>query len=738
MRRKISLALSAVLLFTTIVWAADNDGWTEAPYTEAAQNGAWEEWCEKWETEKNNWEKISLTPGADETQLNFAWYSKDSSETPEFRWYEDDTLSPAGAQIVTQSNAVLGYYSNKVTVEGIEPGTTYYYSYTVDGEWTEPVEYTSADSTDSFSFVFFGDPQIGSSNENIPTGESSELGQDRSVRNDSFNWNNTVEKAYELNPELSFMVSAGDQIQTRDKSNSDSSHATYTENEIEYTGYLSPELLKKIPVATTIGNHDALSTNYTYHFNNPNASDIGSTYAGGDYYFTYGNVLFIMINTNNTNVAEHGSFIEDVCNEYPDTSWRIVTLHQDIYGSGEHSNEPEILELRYGLIPILEENNIDVVLTGHDHTYSRSYIMKGGTMDESNFISQDDYDLYIDGEKEIDSTYNNYLTSIEDADHITSTEDVVINPDGILYLTANSASGSKYYDLVEHQQAYIAARWQEDVPTFSMIDVSDNRFTINTYRTDTMEKIDTEFTIIKDSSASSTDTSTEETTETSTETSTDALTQTTTESSTEISTDASTQATTETSTETTTKKHSGGSSGAGASSLTVNGYTTTETTETTTEETSNLTAHEKTEETTVSVTSNTVKVSIGSTDVEINGSTKSMDIAPYIQISSNSTMVPLRFVVLAISEGNIDDADSANAVQWDAVSKTVTINANDNIITFTSGSNVMTINGVKQTMDNGAEAEIKDGRMFIPFRALGNALGVNVDWDAETKTATYS
>ena len=146
---------------------------------------------------------------------------------------------------------------------------------------------------------------------------------------------------------------------------------------------------------------------------------------------------------------------------------------------------------------------------------------------------------------------------------------------------------------------------------------------------------------------------------------------------------------------------------------------------------------EETEETTVSVTSNTVKVSIGSTDVEINGSTESMDVAPYIQSSSNSTMVPLRFVALAVSGGNIDGADSTNAVQWDAVSKTVTINANNNVITFTAGSNVMTVNGVRQTMDNGAAAEIKDSRMFIPFRALGNALGVNVDWDADTKTAVY-
>ncbi len=711
MRKKIALALSAIMLFSSIIWAADNDGWTEAPYTQAAENGAWDEWCSVWETEKNNWEKISLTPGEDESKLNFAWYSKDSSDVPEFRWYEDEALSPAGACTVIQTDAVPGYCSNKVTVNNITPATTYYYSYTVDGEWTEPVEYTSAASTSDFSFALIGDPQIGSSYENTATGETTELGQDRAVRNDSFNWNDTVEKAYELNPEISFMVSAGDQIQSRDKKTSDTTHSTYTTNEIEYTGYLSPELLKQIPVATTIGNHDALSSNYTYHFNNPNASDYGTTYAGGDYYFQYGNALFIMINTNNTNIEEHSSLIKRACASYKNAPWKIVTLHQDIYGSGEHSNEPEIMELRYGLIPVFEENGIDVVLTGHDHTYSRSYIMKGGDLDESNFISEDDYDAYVDGDVEIDEKYENYLTSIEDADHITSTEDVVTNPDGILYLTANSASGSKYYDLVEHQQAYIAARWQEDVPTFSMIDVSSSKLTINTYRTDTMEAIDTEFTIIKDSSAASSTTVTETTTETTT-----------------LAAEAST--------ETTTKKASSGS-GHGASSLYI-GKTTTTTTEETTEETTEKAAAEEkeTEETTLSL--NTVKVSVGSSTVEINDTEISVDASPYIQSSSNSTMVPLRFVAIALNGENIENADTSNSIKWDSVTKSAAVNANGSTVIFTAGSSTMTVNGKSTAMDNNAAAEIKDGRMYIPIRALASALGVSVSWDSASKTAVFN
>ncbi|MGM9622561.1 MAG: S-layer homology domain-containing protein, partial [Butyricicoccus porcorum] len=69
--------------------------------------------------------------------------------------------------------------------------------------------------------------------------------------------------------------------------------------------------------------------------------------------------------------------------------------------------------------------------------------------------------------------------------------------EGILYMTANSSSGSKYYDLVPRMQTYIANRWQEDVPTYSVIDIDDDSFTINTYRTDNDEAIDDTFTIVK-------------------------------------------------------------------------------------------------------------------------------------------------------------------------------------------------------------------------------------------------
>ena len=66
-----------------------------------------------------------------------------------------------------------------------------------------------------------------------------------------------------------------------------------------------------------------------------------------------------------------------------------------------------------------------------------------------------------------------------------------------MYLTASSSSGSKYYDLVARRQSYIANRWQEDVPTYSLIDVTETTMTINTYRTDNNSKIDDTVTIVK-------------------------------------------------------------------------------------------------------------------------------------------------------------------------------------------------------------------------------------------------
>ena len=527
-KKAAAAAMTATILATSatvLQAAAPPDGHTNAQDTVEAYGGAYSNWMTKWNsTISKDREQISLSPGSDNSSLNFAWYTKKASGIQKLKIAENKRLTNAKVYEAKQTEAVTdkddtAYVSNKVTATDLKVNTTYYYSYQKDGQWTAPEKYTT-DNGSKFSFIFVGDPQIGSSN-GLKGKDTAEFynAQSAAVANDAFNWNTTLNQAMEkTDNKASFVLSSGDQIQSTKKK---SPKKAAWGSEIEYSGYLSPDVLKNLPVATTVGNHDADNENYLYHFNITNASNLGSNgTVGGDYWFKHDNALFIMLNTQDTNVEEHKQFIEQTVAANKDCKWRIVTLHQDIYGSAEHSNEPEITNLRYQLAPIFEENKVDVVLTGHDHAYSRTQILKGGH--KTTEYTDDDFDPMLDKDMDAgenpdtvytakenikadttdpsEKAYLNYLNEVMDKDaiqQVTKKGTTVFNPTGILYMTAGSSSGSKYYDLVPRQQSYIANRWQQDVPTYSVIDITDTTFTINTYRTDTEEKIDETFSIAK-------------------------------------------------------------------------------------------------------------------------------------------------------------------------------------------------------------------------------------------------
>lgn len=191
--------------------------------------------------------------------------------------------------------------------------------------------------------------------------------------------------------------------------------------------------------------------------------------------------------------------------------------------------------------------------------------------------------------------------------------------------------------------------------------------------------------------------------------------------------------TSETTTETTTKAVTKGSSGAGGGGSVSQYKPKTTTTETTT------VVEDNTETTTKDlVLTDSISVKVGDKNITINEDSYAMDVAPYIQADSNSTMVPLRFVAIAIAGGNVENADSSNIITWDAVTKTATIAAGSKSVVFTAGAGTYTVNGNTLNISNQAVAEIVDGRMFVPFRTIGEALGADVSWDADTKTAMYN
>lgn len=102
--------------------AAAPDGYTDASATPAAANGAYAAWQERWETMKNDWTQVSLSPSSDDTQMNFAWYSK--TPTASFRVATDAAMTQlAQEQTITGQTAVKDSENTLQTAAGIFPRT---------------------------------------------------------------------------------------------------------------------------------------------------------------------------------------------------------------------------------------------------------------------------------------------------------------------------------------------------------------------------------------------------------------------------------------------------------------------------------------------------------------------------------------------------------------------------------------------------------------------------------------
>lgn len=415
--------------------------------------------------------KIVLTPGAKATDLNFAWYSEETG-TPTVKISTNQDMSGAktvtgSADKINKNNSFKNYTaSNKVALKDyLVENMTYYYQYSTNGvDWSDTYTYKTHSFSD-YQAVLVGDPQIGASGSN---GQGTQ--DDTDIAVNTYAWNKTLQKALGaggIAENASFILSAGDQI---DYSSSGTNGSGEIIREQEYAGFLYPDVLRSTPLATTIGNHESMVDDYSLHYNNPNASTLGSTESGGDYYYSYGDTLFISLNSNSRNVEEHRQLMKEAVASHEDAKWKVVLFHHDIYGSGSPHSDVDGANLRILFAPLMDEFNIDLCLTGHDHSYARTYQILDGKVIETDGVSENASKAY--------------------------------NPEGTLYIAAGSASGSKFYTLNTVKQYYIAERSNTPEPTFSTIDFSGDYLTIKTYDYNG-QKYANDVTLSKDGNAKS-------------------------------------------------------------------------------------------------------------------------------------------------------------------------------------------------------------------------------------------
>ena len=413
-----------------------------------------------------------LTIGKDQSERNFTWYSKSKEqgyleivEANDQKDFSNATKIKAVTSdknttfdINDKSNAKVKIEKDKkdqalkdlyelkdmsnsqVNIKNLKPNTKYMYRvYNGNGKKSQVFEFTTQPKG-GFTFVLAGDPQIG----------AGKFYADRDK------WEKALGTIKKQVPQMSFLYSLGDQVNE------------YTsKSELEYSGYIERENAKGITFATLIGNHDSQANSYSQHFALPNLQAEGKTEAGSNYYFVYNNTLFIQLNSNNMNTAEHKATIEKAIEmtKNQNIRWKVVGFHHAIYSAATHANDDDIIKRRAEYPALMKQYGIDLIVSGHDHVYTRSRMMNGGVAIESERN-------FTDKSKEEGKVPSKY-----------------VNPKGQLYLTANSASGSKHYDLVEFKD-YMAVRDQHYKPNFTEVKVTDKSIVATTYETDSLKVVD--------------------------------------------------------------------------------------------------------------------------------------------------------------------------------------------------------------------------------------------------------
>ena len=440
----------------------------------------WERWKAAWPAMAADLTRMSIAPGADETQLNFAWYSR-RGEKPTL------LLGPSGGEmrefvgtsgpVPPETTGGVAYQYNHVTATGLRPDTEYHYS--KGGEAPRTVR---TPRRDEVNILFVSDPQIGASLGQRLEGEklvNPEGAANTAARSDSFAWDRTLSIAAARHPGLNLIVCAGDQVSK-----------SVRNREEEYAGCLAPALLGRLPMATAIGNHDSTKPDWSWHFNNPNLTGLGMTRAGGDYFFLCGPALFVVLNTNNLNVAEHARILERAVRSHPEARWRVVVIHHDIYGAGFDHSGGDGMVLRTQLTPLFDRYAVDAVLQGHDHSYFRSRILRGDGRPHAAWglsgwkgVPKGAVSLVLKPKTQAQQDALNRFR--EDSRCWVIADDggdTATDPSGTLYAMMNSASGSKFYMLMKERQEYAAVQSQNDLPCYAVIRVTRDAFALETFQ----------------------------------------------------------------------------------------------------------------------------------------------------------------------------------------------------------------------------------------------------------------
>ncbi|MCL2285699.1 MAG: metallophosphoesterase, partial [Firmicutes bacterium] len=492
-KRVLALLVAVVMTFGTIATVSGAQAETaETEVMQAVQEAASEP------VRGSNYRNLTLNPGAVVNEMRFTWHS--GSPTGSIRitnpqdtaWYAElpAVSRPAvahggiGAMGVTTNllptRPGYTYYVHQVSVYNLAPDTVYNYVVMWDNGQSAPKTFRTGGSN-TFQFLVAGDPQIGVGDGLNPTSATAE------ATVDGVNWLSTLDVATAAYPNTDFILAVGDQIQTANGTNADTRHIAVSQ--YRHDRMFSPAPLHSLPLLAVVGNHDGWTFNddnanirlWPLHYNIPAPDTTGTVgginqnvfrhrgemYTQFDYWVRWGNVLFLVLDSNGANDGVHRvmsgarlAFLEGAVEQNDDADWVVATFHHPMFCVYRLTNIQEKTQLINNWLPHLERLGVDVILNGHSHAYSRTHHMRGT----------------------VPQLYQQWLDASGSIVAGTQPTNAVLDPDGIAHIVFNSASGSGFYNVASMPRSYISVYNQNFRRNFSVVDVTPYTFSVRTYQ----------------------------------------------------------------------------------------------------------------------------------------------------------------------------------------------------------------------------------------------------------------
>ncbi|CAJ1226803.1 hypothetical protein LZY01_13400 [Levilactobacillus zymae] len=240
---------------------------------------------------------------------------------------------------------------NRVDAKGLKPGTSYAYRVGDGTNWSAVRHFTTLTDSNKFSFNVFGDTQVGN------------YGQ----LNDFDNFLNGVEKSQD---KPAFGIHVGD-------FNDD--QTLYTEAEATARIFDEHPYYDSMDMLHVMGNHEYMGDDGSKSIEMlgvPNGNG-PKTVRKGTYSVDYGNMHIASIGwTDDPKEMQRELDWLKQDMQASKKTWRVVTTHQPAYNKNPADSRSTMFNKM--LPPVCDELGIDVVFSGHDHSYGRTFPLVGG------------------------------------------------------------------------------------------------------------------------------------------------------------------------------------------------------------------------------------------------------------------------------------------------------------------------------------------------------------------------